>query len=155
MTATNILFGVAVFCSCILAGGVVTVSLVMIPSLHVFDPPTDFRVHKIFNPYPDRYMPQSLFIATFAAIAILLINHGLTESGRTLIWVAIALAFPVILISLFLNRRINLMIRRWTNPELPAGYAQLRLDWDIAHILRTAVCVIIAVCYILAAGPAR
>ncbi len=155
MTATNILFGIAVFFASILAGGVVTVSLVMIPALRTFDPRNDFRVHKVFNPLPDYYMPHSLFIAAFAAIAILAIDDGLSGSGHTLLWVAIALSLPVIMISLALNRRINLLIRRWTSDELPAGYAQLRLDWDVAHILRTLLCVVIAACYILAAGPAR
>jgi hypothetical protein len=155
MTATDILFGVAVFFSSILAGGVVTVSLVMIPALHTFDTETDFRVHKIFNPLPDYYMPQSLFLSDFCAIAILAIDTGLNEASRTLLWVAIALSVPVILISLRLNRRINLLVRRWTSETLPPGYPQLREDWDIAHILRTIVCVMIAACFILAAGPVR
>ena len=155
MIATDVLLGIAVFCASILAGGVVTVSLVMIRAMHKFEPNDDFRVHKIFNPLPDYYMPHSLFISAFAAIAVLAIDSGLSESGITLLWVGIALSLPVILISLTLNRRINLMIRRWTSDQLPAGYAQLRTDWDIAHIVRTSLCVIIAVCYILVAGPAR
>lgn len=156
MTATSILFGVAIFFSSILAGGVVTVSLVMIPALRGFSSPADeFRVHRTFNPLPDYYMPQSLFISAFAAIAILIIDAGLSEPSRTLVWVSIALSFPVILISLALNRRINLLIRRWSSSTLPEGYAQLRADWDISHVLRTLLCVIIAACYIVAAGAAR
>jgi len=69
--------------------------------------------------------------------------------------VAIALSLPVILISLALNRRINLLIRRWTPAEPPPGYAQLRVDWDISHVLRTVLCVVIAACYIVAAGVVR
>jgi len=154
MTLTHVLFGVAVFCSSILAGGVVTVSLVVIPALRLFGSPADdLRVHQKFNPLPDYYMPQSLFVSTFAGIAILATGSGLTEAARSLIWVAIALALPVILISLALNRRINLMVRRWSVADgLPAGYAQLREDWDISHVLRTVLCVVVAACYIVAAG---
>jgi Domain of unknown function (DUF1772) len=153
MTLTQMLFGVALFCSAILAGGVVTVSLVMIPALRTFTVPVEeFAVHQKFNPLPDYYMPQSLFISTFAGIGLLAAGHGLTEAARSLIWVAIALALPGILISLALNRRINLMIRRWSADGVPAGYAQLREDWDISHILRTVLCFVIAVCYVVAAG---
>lgn len=154
MTVTSILFGIAVFFSSILAGGVVTVSLVMIPALRGFSSPADeFRVHRTFNPLPDYYMPQSLFISVFAGVAILIIDTGISEASRTLAWVAVAMSFPVILISLALNRRINVLIRR--SSALPEGYAQLRADWDISHILRTVLCIIIAGCYIVAAGAAR
>lgn len=155
MSTTTVLSGISVLFASILAGGVVTVSLVMIPALRACAPIDEFRVHRTFNPLPDYYMPQSLFASAFAAVAILAIDDGLSESARTLDWVAIALSLPVVLISLALNRRINLVIRRWTADELPAGYAQLRADWDVAHVLRTVLCVIIAGCYIVTAatGP--
>lgn len=153
MSASTVLFAVAIFFSSILAGGVVTVSLVMIPALRTFrSPAEEFQIHRAFNPLPDYYMPQSLFISMFAAIALLLVDDGLTHASRTLVWVAIAQSLPVIGISLALNRRINLLIRRWAAPQLPPGYAQLRVDWDISHILRTVLCVLIAACYIVAAG---
>jgi lysylphosphatidylglycerol synthetase-like protein (DUF2156 family) len=156
MSATTVLFGIAIFFSSILAGGVVTVSLVMIPALRTFAAPADeLRIHRAFNPLPDYYMPHSLFISVFAAVALLAAGDGLDEASRTLMWVAIALSLPVILISLALNRRINLLIRRWTAAEPPAGYAQLRVDWDISHVLRTVLCVVIAACYIVAAGVVR
>jgi hypothetical protein len=156
MSAETILLGIAIFSSSILAGGVVTVSLVMIPALRTFASPADeLRIHRAFNPLPDYYMPQSLFVSMFAAIGLLAVGDGLTEPARTLMWVAIALSLPVILISLALNRRINLLIRRWTHAEPPPGYAQLRVDWDISHVLRTVLCVVIAACYIVAAGVVR
>ena len=156
MSAETVLFGVAIFFSSILAGGVVTVSLVMIPALRTFaSPADDLRIHRTFNPLPDYYMPHSLFISAFAAIALVAVSDGLGEASRTLLWVAIAQSLPVILISLALNRRINLLIRRWTAAEPPAGYAQLREDWDISHVLRTVLCVLIAACYIVAAGVVR
>ena len=156
MSVETTLLGIAIFFSSILAGGVVTVSLVMIPALRTFASPADeLRIHRAFNPLPDYYMPHSLFISMFAAIALLAVGDGLTESSRTLMWVAIALSLPVILISLALNRRINLLIRRWTSAEPPPGYAQLRVDWDISHVLRTVLCVLIAACYIVAAGVVR
>ncbi len=153
MSASELLFALAIFFSSILAGGVVTVSLVMIPALRTFASPADeLRIHRAFNPLPDYYMPHSLFISAFAAIALLAIDDGLDATVRTLLWIAITLSLPVILISLALNRRINLLIRRWTAAEPPPGYAQLRLDWDISHVLRTVLCVIIAACYIVAAA---
>ena len=155
MSTSTVLTGISVLFASILAGGVVTVSLVMIPALRACAPLDEFQVHRTFNPLPDYYMPQSLFVSMFAAIGILAIDDGLSESVRTLNWIAIALSLPVVLISLALNRRINLVIRRWTADGLPSGYAQLRADWDIAHVLRTVLCVIIAVCYIAtaASGP--
>ena len=152
-TGVDLLFGVAIFFSGILAGGVVTVSLAMIPALWSFDPRTEFRVHKIFNPLPDYYMPHACFISSFAGIGVLIAADHLSSTSKALIWVALGVAFAVIVISLAGNRRINLIIRRWDRAELPDGYAHMRRVWDIAHWTRSAGCLVMCICYTIAAGP--
>jgi uncharacterized membrane protein len=151
----DLLWLISVLFSSILAGGVVTVSLAVIPALHVFDPKTDFRVHKVFNPLPDYYMPQSLFISAFAVLGVLIGGGDLRDLGTTAAIAGLVLSVPIILISLLLNRRFNLVIRRWTADTLPPDYERRRRVWDRAHISRTILCVILLGCYCVAAGPGR
>jgi hypothetical protein len=157
---TQVLWAVVLLSSGLLAGGVITVSLAVIPALRVFGERTDFQIHRVFNPLPDYYMPQSLFLSAFAVLGLLTFGGGTESPGRWFLLVGLGLSLPIILISLLGNRRINLLIRRWSQPELPPGYSRMRRVWDRWHISRTALCLVLAVCYGTAVGlkggtPAR
>jgi hypothetical protein len=154
MTAQDILWSVAVFFAAILAGGLVTVSFAVIPAMWHLQPDDDFKVHKVFNPLPDYYVLQSLFASAFCVILIIILNTHLNDTQRALAYAGLALSVPVVLISLLGNRRFNLVVRTWEAPALPDNYEERRRRWDRWHWTRTVGSVLIALCYIIAAGPA-
>jgi hypothetical protein len=155
MSWDSALWTVAVLFSSVLAGGVITVSLAVIPALRRFAPATDFQIHRVFNPLPDLYMPHSLFISAFATLAILIGGGRLTAAGQACAIAGVALSVPIMLISLLGNRRINLVIRRWAGKGLPRDYARMRRVWDRWHVCRSVLCLVLLGCYIVAAGPGR
>jgi Domain of unknown function (DUF1772) len=155
MTASDVLWFVCLLTAGILAGGVTTTALTMIPALRMFEPDDDFVLHRTFNPLPDYFLPHCLFISALIAIPLLFVDDDLSRTGKILIIVGIATSVPVALISLLGNRRFNLVIRRWSQPGLPERYEERRLRWDRWHILRTILIIGVLACYAAAAAPER
>jgi hypothetical protein len=149
-----VLWLVAALFSGILAGAVVTITLAVIPALHEFSPEDDFRVHRVFNPLPDYYLPHSLFISLIAGTAALATSDGRSGAGRAAAIAAVVISVAIILISHRGTRPINLVIRRWSGEGLPRGYEHMRRRWDMAHRARTVFCVGLVCCYAVAGGCA-
>jgi hypothetical protein len=145
-----VLWAVAIFYSGILAGGVITISLAMIPALRTFDPETDFEVNRIFNPLPGGYMPWACLLSAFGGIGILTLTDDLEPRARTLTSIALAATAAVIVISLH-NRRINPPGRAAEPADRPVDYAQMRRVWDLGHWVRSALCLLVLVCYVIGA----
>jgi len=150
----DVLWLVAVLFSGILAGGVVTVTLAVIPALHQFGPEDDFRVHRVFNPLPDYYLPQSLFISIIAVAAVLASRGGPPATAGVAANAGLVISAAIILISHRGTLPVNLVIRRWSGEGLPRGYARLRRRWDMVQRVRTLFCVGLVCCYAVAAGSA-
>ena len=133
----------------LVVGGAVLIHFSVVPIFRDWPAELSWKLHKEFVIVnPDRYIKPSAAISLAAAIVALIVDDHPT-STLVLTIVGIASFAGVAVISEVINQPIN---RRFGRAEaVPGEYAELRVRWDRANLLRTSIAVVGLFCYVVAA----
>ena len=150
---------VNVLSAAIVAGGQLTVLLVIVPVLGTFDTRLSVQVHRAMLGHQiDRFMKPLGITSLLSALVIVAL--GLLEAIRipaaslALTCVGIAGTIGVIVTSRYFNVPTNRVIAEWSLSDIPEDYDRIRRRWDSVHRARASAGLLAATAYLLA-GYAR
>jgi len=146
---------VNVLSAAIVAGGQVTVLLVIIPVLGSFDTRLSVQVHRAMLGHQiDRFMKPLGITSLLSAVAIM--GFGLLEAiqipaaSLALTGIGMAGTIGVIVTSRYFNVRTNRAMEEWSLNDIPQDYGRIRKRWDSVHAVRASSGLLAATAYLLA-----
>jgi anthrone oxygenase-like protein len=134
----NVLAGVYLLLSGVLAGVLVAVEIAVVPMLGALPGERFVQVHRLLDPNFDPVMPRMNKVALAVGAAILVFGSG-GLPPKIAVATAEVCIIGVALVSELANVRINRRIHTWDVADLPADWRGIREHWFWANRARTAL----------------
>jgi hypothetical protein len=139
-----------VFLAALSAGTLWAMLVSLVPLTGSLPAAAGLATRRAFEKGIDRYNPACTVLSALTALAILLLDSGLTATNRAAMTSGVTASLAVGITSVAWARPVDHRMGRDEDPPAP-DYVALRSRWAAAHAVRTVAALIALGCYIVAA----
>jgi uncharacterized membrane protein len=142
------------FCAGIGAGGLLMSFVVMVPAKRRLPPCVWIELHRVVGPLVDAFLPYAVVSSGVAALLLLRLQPAVSMGALVLGTAGLAGTLGVCIASIRFNQPMNRLIAGGSI-EADAGSSgtldhPLLRQWERAHGVRAALCVLALACYTVA-----